>query len=198
MTTSTFDELPTAARKLVDAARKDLAKLDAKLEKDSAKIRAAADAQLAALKEEIEAAQRERQGRLAEALKPLMQQFAKDGLLDEALAIRDEIRKSRRGGAVQPGPERMTCRREDVGKEFLFEVVGATNGRVWGTDVYTADSALAATCVHAGAVEAGERAVVRVKVLDTSSRAGFEATSRHGVTSEAWGAWALGFSVARA
>ena len=40
--------------------------------------------------------------------------------------------------------------REHVGKAYTVNVIGNTQGIVWGTDVYTDDSNLGAAAVHAG------------------------------------------------
>ena len=70
---------------------------------------------------------------------------------------------------------------DEFGRTMLFEVVGRTDGSVWGTDVYTADSRLAAAAVHAGVVRAGERGLVRVRI-DTGDGVEFVGSARNGVT----------------
>src|SRR5262249_50411886 len=50
---------------------------------------------------------------------------------------------------VQPDPGYLSNFQQHVGQSFYFRVTGAANGSVWGTDVYTTDSALAAAAVHA-------------------------------------------------
>jgi hypothetical protein len=73
----------------------------------------------------------------------------------------------------------------EVGKKFAFRVTGALNGRVWGTDVYTTDSTLAAVAVHAGILKPGQNGVVRVMIV--APHPAFRGTTRNGVTSFGYG-----------
>ena len=50
-------------------------------------------------------------------------------------------------------------------------------GTVWGSDVYTDDSTLAAAAVHAGAVGAGETGLVKVTILPGESS--YDASTRN-------------------
>ena len=60
-----------------------------------------------------------------------------------------------------------------VGEAFDIDVVGSSQGTVWGTTVYTDDSPLAVAAVHAGVLDPGQRAKVRVTILlvETDTRA---------------------------
>jgi|GEM_PF-6480628 len=78
-----------------------------------------------------------------------------------------------------------TSFRGKLGRQFDVEIVGITNGSVWGTDVYTDDTNIAAAAVHAGIVRAGERAIVTVTIVE--SPAEHVASERNGVSSGAWG-----------
>jgi hypothetical protein len=71
------------------------------------------------------------------------------------------------------------------GKPLKFRVTGRTDGFVWGTDVYTADSLLAAAAVHAGKVKAGQTGVVKVQLV--AAPAAFAGTTRNGVSSQDYG-----------
>ena len=64
-------------------------------------------------------------------------------------------------------------------------LVVAAQGFVWGTDMYTLDSTLGLAAVHAGVLKAGQTGVVRVKIL--GPQAAFQGSTRHGVTSQAYG-----------
>ena len=78
--------------------------------------------------------------------------------------------------------------RSFVGQSFKFTVTGATNaGVVWGTDIYTDDSSVAAAAVHAGCIENGKTAVITVKIL--AGQGCYRNTTRNGVTSSSYGAW---------
>ncbi len=52
-----------------------------------------------------------------------------------------------------------------VGEILVFTVTGSTNGSVIGSDLYRADSVLAAAAVHAGVLLPGERGEVYVSLL---------------------------------
>ena len=53
---------------------------------------------------------------------------------------------------------------DPVGATYYFRVTGEAAGPLWGTDVYTGDSAIAVAAVHAGLVKAGESAIVKITV----------------------------------
>jgi hypothetical protein len=67
--------------------------------------------------------------------------------------------------------------------------------RDWGTDVYTSDSHLATTAVHAGVLRVAQKGIVTLTILP--GQASYEATTRNGVTSYAWGGWGISFKVER-
>jgi len=54
---------------------------------------------------------------------------------------------------------------DPVGATYYFRVTGEAAGPLWGTDVYTGDSAIAVAAVHAGLVKAGESAIVKLTVV---------------------------------
>jgi hypothetical protein len=81
------------------------------------------------------------------------------------------------------------------GTTYYFRVSGASDGSVWGTDVYTGDSALATAAVHAGAVTAGETAVVKVMVMPPLAR--YQGSVRHGVSSHDYGRFGTAYRVER-
>ena len=70
-------------------------------------------------------------------------------------------------------------------------VTGSTSGAVWGTDVYTDDSALGAAAVHAGLVEPGVTSDLVVFI--EGMRDAFSGSVRHGVHSSQYGAWGGSF-----
>ena len=84
----------------------------------------------------------------------------------------------------------------EVGRHILFEVVGRDDGSVWGTDTYTADSRLATAAVHAGVVRVGERALVRVTILDGTGRE-YHGSTRNELTSFDYAAFPIAFRVER-
>lgn len=83
----------------------------------------------------------------------------------------------------------------EIGKTLKFKVTGNTNGSVWGTDVYTSDSALAAAAVHAGVLKNGQTGTVRVTIVAPPPT--FAGTTRNGVTSAGYGPFQGAFKIDR-
>ena len=208
--TTLFDELPADARSLVDQARLETAALRdgaerrieairARAEERIDEIQRRADEQVRALREQADQEVRERTRGLMEQLKPLQDAYAREGKLDEALAVRGQIRQLRAQLLdVQRDPAVLTgLQPSDAGRTFLFEVTGRADGMLWGTDVYTADSDLGTAAVHAGVLRDGERGLVRVTVVD-GANVDFEGSDRNEVWSDSFGAYPVGYRVARA
>lgn len=63
----------------------------------------------------------------------------------------------------------------------VAELTGSERGNVWGADVYTGDSSLAAAAVHAGLLKVGETGWICREVVPTQKR--YLGTTRNGVTS---------------
>jgi len=182
------DDLPSDARELVDKASKEIGKIQDQQRKQVAQLQAKFDAEVAHLNEQAEAKIQSKVEKLATALKPLQVAYAREGLLDEALAIRDQIKQLASAGSdVQPDPGTMYNFAGEVGKTFAFEVTGMAGSSIWGTDTYTSDSPLATAAVHAGKVSVGERKVIRVTVV--APPPSFSGTTRNGVTSGSYGSY---------
>ena len=80
---------------------------------------------------------------------------------------RTEIRKLLDQGLLAgDAPANMLNLCDPIGATYYFRVTGDAGGSVWGTDIYTGDSAIAAAAVHAGIVTAGKTAVVKVTVAE--------------------------------
>jgi hypothetical protein len=92
-----------------------------------------------------------------------------------------------------PDPGTLTGHRGDVGKSFLFEVTGANTGPVWGTEVYTDDSALATAAVHAGVLAVGQKGVVKVTILPGLES--YTSSASNGVVSGSWASWVGSYRV---
>jgi hypothetical protein len=129
-------------------------------------------------------------------LKPLQDWYTRAARLDEAVAIRDCIRGMYEDDLpVLADPSVLRTFGSKVGDTFYFRVTGnAGSGSVWGSDVYTLNSSLAAAAVHAGVLAPGQTAVVRVKIV--AGQSSYEASTRNGVTSYACGQQPAGFVVA--
>lgn len=180
------DELPPEARELVEKAETQVGKLQQKAQKETAAIQQRADREIEEVTEKSRKKVEDQLEKLIAELKPLQVAYAKEGQLDEALAIREQIRqlKGHQGGAA-PDPGNLVGLHTQIGKSFLFDVTGATDGAVWGTDVYTSDSTLAVAAFHAGKVRPGERKMVRVSIVQPPP--GFQGSTRNGVSSAAYG-----------
>ena len=182
------DDLPPEARDLVEKTAAQVQKIQQKADKDAAAIRQRADREIEELTEKARHKVEGLFEKLSAELKPLQVAYAKEGQLDEALAIRDQIKQLRtQAGGAEPDPGNLVGYHSQVGKSFLFDVTGQTDGAIWGTDVYTSDSALAVAAVHAGQVQPGERKAVRVTIVQPP--AGFRGSTRNGVTSASYGAY---------
>lgn len=81
------------------------------------------------------------------------------------------------------------------GTTYYFRVTGATDGSIWGTDVYTGDSVLAVAAVHAGALTPGETGVVRVTVMTPLAQ--YQGSIRNGVSSHDFGRFGAAYRVDR-
>lgn len=131
-------------------------------------------------------------------LKAMQQRYVKEGLLDEALAIRAQIKSLRSDlFGIQNDPGSMSdYSTSDAGRSFLFELTGTTDGVIWGNDVYTADSRLATAAVHCGLLRVNERGIIRVTLTDSGENT-FESTERHGVQSLEYLGFSLGYRMSK-
>lgn len=78
-----------------------------------------------------------------------------------------------------------------------FSVVCPVNckmGSVWGTDVYTTDSAICIAAVHAGVIAANGGPV---KVKMTAGKPNYAGSVRNGVTTNQWAAFDKSFTVSK-
>jgi len=106
--------------------------------------------------------------------------------LKDMLSVRAVGVETERAEGALPDPGGLMGYQAQVGKTFAFKVTGpAPGGGVFGTNIYTLDSSLAMSALHAGAIRSGQTGVVRVTIL--GPQAGFAASVRNGVTSSAYG-----------
>lgn len=75
------------------------------------------------------------------------------------------------------------------GQRFTYDCPagGTPSSRVWGTDVYTDDSSICTCAVHAGLITARAGGVVTIEIRPGASS--YEATTKNGITSRAYGGW---------
>jgi len=93
------------------------------------------------------------------------------------------------------GPPTMIDLCDQIGASYYFRVTGVAEGQLWGTDVYTGDSLLAAAAVHAGALAVDENAIVKVLVEKPLQQ--YLGSTRNGVTSHEFGAFGTAYRVGR-
>ena len=98
------------------------------------------------------------------------------------------------GYLAADAPPTMQDHAQPVGSTWYFRVIGATEGQLWGTDVYTGDSSLALAAVHAGLVKPGESAIVRVSSIAPPPK--FAGSIRNGITSHDFGRYGSAFTLA--
>lgn len=202
-----LDDLPDDARAVVDAAERSVVEVRERAEREANAIRAAAERECEAIharaETELAAVQHATTRELAplvrgllDQLRELQQRYMREGLLDEALAIRARVRQLRGDLlGVRPDPGTLTeFSAADAGRAVLIEVTGRTDGSVWGTDVYTADSRLAVAAVHAGMVREGERGLVRV-VIEDGADVTYAGTHRNGVATNDYGNYPVAYRI---
>ena len=83
------------------------------------------------------------------------------------------------------------------GQRFTYYLPpgGSASGRLWGTDVYTDDSSIGTAAVHAGLISFQNGGTVTIEIRQGQSS--FSATTRNGVTSNAYGSWPGSFVFVR-
>jgi hypothetical protein len=194
-----LDDLPAEAQQAIDETEREITELRDRATRQTEEIHARAEQAVVEIEDRVIEEVRQRELALLRLLRPMQDSAARAGRLDEALAIRDRIRDLRaRLLQAQTDPGNLSYLTDAVpGTSLLFEVIGRTDGIVWGTDVYTSDSTLAAVAVHAGAVREDERGVVRVTFVDTLN-VSFVGSERNGVESLSYGPWPIGYRVSRA
>jgi Ca2+-binding EF-hand superfamily protein len=84
----------------------------------------------------------------------------------------------------------------EPGTVFYFERTGTTGEPIWGTGVYTINSKLATTAVHAGVLRAGQTGLVKVTIL--AGQAKYRGTTGNGVTSQDSGPFHKSYRVEKA
>lgn len=99
------------------------------------------------------------------------------------------------GFLASDAPQTMVDLCDRVGAVYYFRVTGDTNGPLWGTDVYTGDSALAVAAVHAGLARPGATAILRVTVEPPLRR--YQGSTRNGVTSHDFGPFGTAYRLSR-
>jgi hypothetical protein len=125
-----------------------------------------------------------------------VREFRKYDLNGDAYITVEELIRSGQFFAGTPRtqmPPTVASLRAEIGEFFYFEVTGANRGTVWGTDVYTVDSPIGTAAVHAGVLQVGETAMVKVTVL--AGEASYQGTLRNGVRTNDYGPYPRSYRV---
>jgi hypothetical protein len=97
------------------------------------------------------------------------------------------------GPQAAAGLINMTSYRGQNGQLVNVTVTGSVGGGVWGTDIYTDDSTLAAAAVHAGYLTNGELGTLVVEILPGQSS--YTGSTRNGVSTFSYGSWAGSYQI---
>ncbi|MSU77087.1 MAG: hypothetical protein EXS16_03215 [Gemmataceae bacterium] len=190
-------ELPNRARWHVEKLSQELTRLDDQSAETSAHIRDEAEQRVAENEHKAEERRTTLVQQAIEQLEPLQKDLIRAGEIGAALATFVQIQALKaRMANVLPNPGNL-LNFAQVGKSFHFRIVGDDRGPVWGSDVYTSDSHLAAAAVHAGALEMGEEGVVRVSMVSMAGMP-IKGSMRHGVMSMDWGHYQVGYRITKA
>jgi hypothetical protein len=82
----------------------------------------------------------------------------------------------------------------EAGKTYKFKCpAGGKQNYIWGTDVYTADSSICNAAVHVGRITLDSGGTVTIELRPGQSS--YQSTSRNGVKSSEYGAYAHSFVV---
>lgn len=153
-----------------------------------------ADDELAAIQKKADEEKRKVREQTIAALQQLQDKYTREAKLDEAIAIRDRIRRLKLAEIqLYRDPGNLQTFQEQVGKSFYFEVTGSTEGNIWGTDVYSFHSTLAKAAVHSGALRPGQKGVLKVTI--TSAEQEYEGSSQYGVVSQGFRRAPFSFTV---
>jgi hypothetical protein len=81
------------------------------------------------------------------------------------------------------------------GQVLIYQITGLTGGSVWGTDIYTDDSSIAAAAVHAGLLQPDETGTIMLTIL--AGRETYRGSARNGVASKDYPSWARSYTLQR-
>jgi len=151
---------------------------------------------VAEIEKTFETAFQKRRAKKLVELKNAQDQFCREAKLDEAVACRDLIHVIRARATPLTDPGNVNHLAPDIGKVFYYQVTGVTTDQsIYGTDIYTNGSHLGMASVHCGLLKNGQTGIVKVTVLPAENN--YAATTRHGVTSIAYGGCGSSFKVER-
>lgn len=98
-----------------------------------------------------------------------------------------------KGYLASDAPPNMLELAGTVGTTYYFRVRGEAEGPLWGTDIYTGDSALSVAAVHAGLLKVGQTAVLKVTAVAPLSQ--YPGCVRNNVTSHDFGRYGSAYQL---
>src|SRR5262245_20866502 len=121
-----LDDLPAEARQAIDDTERQIAEIRDEATRQADELRARAEQAASELEGQADAEVRERQMALLRLLRPMQDTYARQGRLDEALAIRDRVRNLRATLLqAETDPGSLSHLREPrPGTEYLYDVTG--------------------------------------------------------------------------
>ena len=129
-------------------------------------------------------------------LKELQDTHTRAAELDEAVAIRDTIRRMLEASFPSiDNPGTMNNYANQIGKSYLIRVTGHTSGSVYGTEYFTYDSDIATACVHSGALRNGETGVIVIEMISAGEP--HIGSIKHSVRSYDYGLYPASYTVRR-
>jgi hypothetical protein len=97
------------------------------------------------------------------------------------------------GSGSSSRPTSIANLRGRFGTTVTVPVIGSASGQVWGNEIYTDDSSLAAAAVHAGVLQPGEFGFVKVTLL--GGQMSYPGIARNGIVSQTYAEWQGSFRV---
>ena len=83
-------------------------------------------------------------------------------------------------------------KRNNIGEEYYYLIIGSNQGTVWGDNIYADDSNIAKAAVLEGKYKIDEEKFIGIKIVEGKSS--YSSSSKNGVSSFSYGSW-LCFSV---
>ena len=78
-------------------------------------------------------------------------------------------------------------KRENIGREYYYQIIGSNDGTVWGDDIFTDDSNIAKAAVLKGKCKLGETTIVGIRMIEGKSS--YSSSNNNGVSSITYGSW---------
>lgn len=151
--------------------------------------------QAATLQEQVRALAHALDEVRARQLRPVAPASTESSNEDNLESTRTSLDGSSSLDEAQGVPRTLSGVETTPGQVLVYQVTGSTRGRVWGTDIYTDDSSIAAAAVHAGLLQPDETGTIMVNILP--GRETYRGSARHGVASSDYPNWGRSYTLER-